>query len=254
MSRIYAYEHGLPFSQSLKNDVLLPITNKKRGIGCLVIDGVPGSGKTTLAVECCDFVEGKPIRLDLKDHPQIAMGGHDLVKKALWCHEHGIKSIIYDEAGDFSKRGAITYFNRDLINFFEKCRALRINIFICLPNVSYLDNAIFGIGIIDGLIHCYNKEENYTEYGVYDAESLGWLRYHATKWPHHQWKAYHIVHPYMRGAFLPLPPERDVQLNALSTTDKVKSIRKHQEDREARERPKEKLKKIEKPLIPNIME
>jgi hypothetical protein len=243
MSRIYHYENGLPFTESLKTDVLVPITTKKRGIGCIIIDGVPGSGKTTLAVEICDYNEGKKISLDKNSHPQIAMGGSELIEKALLCHELDLHNIIYDEAGDFSKRSAITNFNKTLINFFEKCRALRINIFICIPNVCFLDNALFGIGVIDGLIHCYEKEENYTRFGVYDTESLGWLRYQSTKWPHHPWKAYHLCHPYMRGEFLPLSPDRDLLLNQLSTGDKVKSIRKSIE-KKPRGRPKKKKENI----------
>lgn len=226
MTTSYLYECGYPYTESLFTDVLLPITNKARGIGCLIIDGVPGSGKTTLAVHLCDTIEKRPISIGLKDHPQIAMGGEELIEKALKCHEAGYHSIIYDEAGDFSKRSAITSFNKTLINFFEKCRALRINIFICLPNVCFLDNALFGIGVVDGLIHCHTKHKTYTEYGVYDTESLGWLRYYASKWPFHPWKAYTLCRPYMRGAFLPLPPDRDADLNTLSTQQKVKSIRK----------------------------
>jgi hypothetical protein len=149
-----------------------------------------------------------------------------LLEKAEICHKKRIQVITYDEAADLHKRGALTRFNREIMGFFNKYRALNVTVFICLPVFWHLDSDLFDLGIIHGLIHLYDTQEHYTRWGVYDYSGIGYLRMFADKFKYNRRVAYIRQLPYLRGQVLPLTPERDKILDIISTADKKKSIRK----------------------------
>lgn len=245
----YLYDHGLPFSESLKTDVLLPIATLPRGIGLILIGGRPSGGKTTLAVHIADSIEGRPISLDPKDHPQLTLGYKDLISNALKCYKRKHKVMIYDEAGDFSKKATMTKANRTVQQFFERCRALKLHLILVCPNPLELDNSLFKIpGLIQGLIFIESTTATNSSFGVWDTEGIGWLKYYATKWPFHPHMPYRLAHPYMRGHFLNLPPKREEALRILSTDDKVASMIGLSRSMDEQHAPKEKkhLKKKKK--------
>lgn len=225
MSKTFVYEHGFPFTKSLADDVIIPIATMKRGIGLILIGGRPSTGKTTLAVEIADFIEGRPISLDKNDHPQLNLGHKNLIDNALICYRRKYKIIIYDEAGDFSKKSTLTKANRTIQQFFEKCRSLGLLMILVCPNPLEIDNGLFKIpGLIQGLIFIEKSSENDSHFGVYDADGIGWLKYYNTKWPFHPHMPYKMSRPYMRGHFLNLPPGREEKLRSISTDDKVLSM------------------------------
>ena len=154
-----AYNHGYPFSESLFTDVIKPcIKNLKRHPSILVIDGTAGTGKTTLAVQLVDAINKQ--EMDLENGDQLAFGGKDLIAKAEKVSEAGLKVIIFDEA-DIDKRGALSRFNLNLIGFFREYRSLSILIILIIQNVSWLDNRLFEMGVVDGLIHLYSPTDLY---------------------------------------------------------------------------------------------
>ena len=223
MAQKYLYEHGLPFSEDLKTDVLIPITKKlKRIPRVLIIDGTSGTGKTTLGVEIVDFINGEPMNLDPDECVQLARGGLELTEKAEQCKKGGYKVIIYDEASDLNRRGAMTRFNREMTTFFATYRSLGMLIIICVQNVHSLD-VVNDLGLTVGLIHLHNPQEHYTNYMVYDLENLSYLLTFMDKNPRQRRKAYGKSKGYKRGRFLDLPPERAKLLEALSNTQKKKA-------------------------------
>ena len=111
----YLYDNGLPFSQVLADNIdklLLRIHHKK--VAVILIEGGLGEGKTTLITHILDYINKKSglpeLALD-KDEPQLAVGGLQFLRKLRVCISLKLPAEGYDEAGDFSKRGALTGFN-----------------------------------------------------------------------------------------------------------------------------------------------
>ena len=211
------YDHGLPFSSwtvptldSLKKRI------KLKKASCIAIDGPMGEGKTTLATHIADYFQAEPI--DLKK--AIGMGGTQFREKFLEGKKE-LKAIIYDEAGDFSKRGALTKFNREMSSFFETYRGFGIMVIVVLPNFNVLDKMLFDNQVVRVLFHCHDRTDKQGNYAVYDYESMMYLRHYMTKevvTP----KAYKMVTPNSRGHFLDLSPSRSKTLDKLSTEAKLK--------------------------------
>jgi hypothetical protein len=111
------YNHGLPFSEILGETIttLNKRIKLKKAVVVIVAGGL-GEGKTTLSIEIADYQNKlyglPPVDLSLGVKcPQYALGGKDFINKIKACYEKKLPVIIYDEAGDFSKRGALTQFN-----------------------------------------------------------------------------------------------------------------------------------------------
>lgn len=226
------YKHGLPFSESLdKNIVELDNRVMLKKASMLVIDGAVGLGKTTLAVHCADRVNAlhgvDPIKLELKDHPQLAMGGADFLKKMRICWELNLPVIIYDEAGDFTKRGAISRFNSMLNRTFETYRGFKILVILLLPRFYVLDSHLFDLEVPRGLIHVVDRNEKYADFSGYSLVSMNWIRYWVDKLPKAiRYKAYDKVIPNIRGHSLDLDSVRSKQLDRISTREKIEILKK----------------------------
>ncbi|RLC36717.1 hypothetical protein DRH27_04810 [Candidatus Falkowbacteria bacterium] len=224
----YFYEHGLPFPQDLKKEVLEPlIRDLNREPSILVLDGTSGTGKTSLAVhlaDCVNEMNGQLI-VDLtpQNNIQLGHGGVDLTEMSEKASEAGFIVFIFDEA-DFEKKGTMTKYNRNLHKFFREYRQLKILIILVIQSVSWLDNDLHDGGLIKGLIHLHDPTKNYTSYSVYDLENLSYLLDRMERLGRHKKrKAYTVVHGYKRGQFLDLSPERREQLRLLSTSFKKKT-------------------------------
>lgn len=212
------YDTGLPFSQSLAVDVIdESIKNLKRVPSILAIDGTAGTGKTTLAVHIAEYINKGRIRPE-----QLAFGGKDLIHKAEEVSKNKLKVIIFDEA-DIDKRGSLTKFNLNLMGFFREYRSLSILIILIIQNVSWLDNRLWEMGVVDGLIHLHTPTKNDTSYSVYDLENLSYLLYKMSKMGMQKRKAYSFCKGYMRGKFIDLPEERRIALEVMSNEQKAQS-------------------------------
>jgi len=163
-----------PFDNSVitmnLDKIMLRIT-KKNLASVIIIDGGLGLGKTTLAVQLGSYWQGSPINFN----DQIALGGGQLMEKLLICHEKKLKVLIYDEASDFNRRGALTKFNADLNRVFDVCRAFKIIIIIVLPSVKVLDNDLFHKGIVRCLFHVADKGLTYNLNWAYSADRVAYL-------------------------------------------------------------------------------
>jgi len=218
------YSHGLPFSFDLSGDLedqIKRINDNKASM--ILVDGGVGQGKTTLSVEIADFIEGKPI--DLKN--QLALGGTDFIKKLKLCFMNKNKVLIYDEAGDFSSRGALTQFNHMLNRVFETYRAFKIIIILVLPSFTDLDKSLFKKQIPRILIHCSERNNNYGNYSVYSLWHMWYILYKMKKLIVKN-DAFRFTTPCKHGHFLNLPAKRSKELDFISTTNK-KDILGHAE-------------------------
>jgi len=86
----HLYKHGLPFSEKLAENIRDLIDRIKfNKASMIIVDGGVGEGKTTLMVEIADYVNSlygfQEIKLELKDHPQLALGGTSFLKQLRVC-------------------------------------------------------------------------------------------------------------------------------------------------------------------------
>ena len=218
MNKRYFYDNGLPFSDKLSDNLkdLKYRVDTLRKASLIVIDGGVGEGKTTLAVHVAEFLESEEIIFS----KQLGLGGIDFAKKLKECHDLEKIAIIYDEAGDFNRRGALTRFNAMLNRIFETFRAFKIIVILCLPSFHVLDEQLLDKQIPRLLLHCHNKN---TRYGSFKAYSLYRMFYVKDKMKKMIVKpfAYKYTEPNFIGHFLDLTPERSLELDKYSTKGKL---------------------------------
>lgn len=215
------YKNGLPFNNELANNLEDQKTRiKKNKASLIIVDGGVGEGKTTLTVHIADYLNGKPIVFN----EQLAMGGKDFLTKLRTCFKKKHPVIIYDEAGDFNKRGALTRFNAMLNRTFETYRAFKIIVILVLPNFNVLDNDIFDKRIPRLLVNCWARTETYGNFRGYGYYRMLYLRQKMTKLIVKP-QAYSFTRPNFHGHFKDLDPERSKALDKLSTAGKMKELK-----------------------------
>lgn len=220
------YENGKPYSQVLANNIIeIKERLKNNFSSIIVIDGGLGKGKTTLAVEVADDISGEEISLDTKFHPQISMGGEEFLKNLQICYDHRLNCIIYDEAGDFNKRGALTRFNSTITRTFETFRAFKIIVILCLPSFETLDNNLLSSESVRGLIHIVERNNRSGNFAAYNLYRMFYIREQMRRCIVKN-DAYRKTRPNFRGHFLNLSDDRKKQLDTLSTSSKLKELGK----------------------------
>jgi hypothetical protein len=228
MTDVYSY--GLPFSEKLGeniDDLMKRILKKKASL--IIIDGQMGEGKTTLAVQIGQYIErvqkeGKGFDnlysswiFDWDN--ELALGGVEFQDKLQICADKKLHVVIYDEAGDFNKRGAITEFNQMLNRIFQTFRAYKILVICCLPCFDILDKDLFKQGIPRLLINCHDRDDFDGSFRGYDLDSMFYLKKYMHDLPN-PLKAYQMVSPNFRGHFKDLPPALSQKLESLSMKGK----------------------------------
>lgn len=211
------YKNGYKFTNPLPERVsaqMQRIFDKKASL--IVIDGEVGSGKTTLAVEIADYVNKSPIVFQ----EQLAMGGGDFKTKLALCFDKQRVVIIYDEAGDFNSRGALTKFNQQINRVFELYRAFKILVILCLPDFAVLDKSLLKKGIPRMLINCYGRRKNYGKFRVYSLPRMFYLLHWRSKVVVPM-DAYKYQSPNYYGLFKDLNPERAEALEKFSIEGKL---------------------------------
>jgi len=221
------YKSGLPFSEILQTNIIeLDNRISENKASMLLIDGAVGMGKTTLAIHIADELNKlhklHKVELEIKSHCQLAMGGADFLKKMRICWERNLPVIIYDEAGDFSKRGAVSRFNAMLNRTFETYRGFKILVILCLPRFDILDAHLFDLQVPRGLIHIEDRNKKYADFSGYSLVGMNWIRFWSDKLAKAiRYKCYEKVSPNFRGHFLDLETQRSKQLDYISTKEKI---------------------------------
>lgn len=214
------YKDGLPFSKKLGENldpIMARIDKKKASL--LLIDGGLGEGKSTLAIECADYVARKLIDLKIN----YSMGGDQFQENLEICYNKAEVVVIYDEAGDFARRGALTTFNRRLVRIFETYRAFKIMVILALPNFAILDERLFELKIPRLLIHCYGRTENQGNFKCYSLYRMQYIKDRMKKLIIKEF-SYGMVQPNFYGHFLDLSPERSRALDEISIKGKEKIV------------------------------
>lgn len=195
----------------------------------IYIDGGQLSGKTTLAVQAIDYVNkktGKP-EMDLEDvdNVQYAMGGEQFLKKLPEASKAGYRIVVYDEAGDYARKGAMTRFNKTMDMAIDKMRAWKcVIIFICHYFPKQVTSEMIDKGLASCLIHCISRNPNssFTSVKVYDKESISymvnyWIKF--VKVPGHIYR----LTPNFTFDFHDITPERSRLLATLGMKKKKES-------------------------------
>jgi hypothetical protein len=185
----------------------------------IIIDGGVGQGKTTIAVEIADHINNGPIDFE----EQLSMGGMDFQQKLEKCFLNKRKVLIYDEAGDFNRRSALTKFNSDINRIFETFRAFKIVIILILPFFNNLDEQIFYKEIPRILIHVHSRNPRYGKYSVYSLRRIFYLK-NAMKKEIVKPSVYFKQPPNLGGVFYDLETKRSKQLTDFSIKGKFKIL------------------------------
>lgn len=173
----YDFANGKPYDTDLLELALdHQIQRVQRDKPSMIInDGVMGSGKTTLAIHQANYVNkkyGLP-KLDFtKECIQYAIGGADFTTKLRRCAEESLPVIIYDESGDFNRKGALTAFNKNLEQIFRTYRAYKIIVILVLPNFIVLSQDLFRDAIPRMLFHCGFRTPTYGRVTCYSLYSM----------------------------------------------------------------------------------
>ena len=233
----FLYDHGLPFSTKLAenmDDLVERVMNKNKA-GMIIIDGGVGEGKTTLGVHLGDYAQGSYRNVGGKyvqdkskfvtfDN-QLAMGGEIFVGKVRMCFEKNLHVVIYDEGGDFNKRGSLTGFNMMLNRTFETYRAFKVLVIICLPSFHVLDHDLLLKNIPRLLLHLHSRNNNSGEFQGYSLMKMFYLADKMRKIVVKSF-AYDMEDCNFRGHFLDLEPERMNELSDYSIRGKLDILKK----------------------------
>lgn len=226
MKRKFYYNNGLPFGDKLAENLIeldKRIEGKKASM--LVVDGGVGEGKTTLAVEIADYINMLHGMPKIEFSEQLATGGKEFTQKLRKCYEKKLPVLIYDEAGDFNRRGSLTRFNSMLNRTFETFRAFQILVILCLPNFDKLDQYLFDNHIPRLLVHLSNRGDNYGNYSCFGLYRMLLLKSRMSKLNIKNY-AYAMIDPNFRGHFLDLDPDRSKQLDKLTIKNKINILQK----------------------------
>lgn len=229
--KTFYYKSGLPFSSLLAlelDDINLRVKENKASM--VIIDGQIGTGKTTLGVHCADYLNGAYVReeefysfdesksVDLEIG--VALGGSDFTKKLKLSFDKKQAVLIYDEAGDFNSRGALTKFNALLNRVFETFRAFKVVVIMCLPFFASLDGSLLIKGIPRLLVHIDNRNMQYGNYRIYSLWHMFYIL-HKMKKLIVKTDAFRFTDPCSFGHFLDLPKARAKKLDVISTKNKL---------------------------------
>lgn len=222
----YKYKNGKPYDATeLDHSINRQIQRVQQDKPSMIlIDGIMGSGKTTLAVHLGDEINQKynQTKIDLiNESIQYAIGGEDFTTKLRRCYEESKPVIIYDESGDFNRKGALTKFNRNIEQIFRTYRAYKIIVILVLPNFIVLTQDLFRDAVPRMLFHCGHRTNYYGIATCYSLYSMLFImkqmRDRKTVIEQH---SYNNGRPSFKTRFLDLEPERSQALKILSMKGK----------------------------------
>jgi hypothetical protein len=138
---------------------IIPDLHKNDKDCILAIDGKEGTGKSTLGLQLCKFVDNS---FNLN---RVVFTPEEF-KQAIYDAKNG-QAIMYDEAfTGFSSRASLSGINRMLISLIMQIRQKNLFIVIILPTIFLLDKYI-SLFRTRALIHVYENKGRRGFYNVY---------------------------------------------------------------------------------------
>lgn len=225
----YLYNTGKPFNGPISINVDSWRTRISKGKPAgIIICAPPGRGKTTLAVHFAReyLQENIPIK-DICDK-YLGNGFKDTLEKLDKLYMDGGRLIIYDEAGDVSKRRSLSQVNYEILQVINKIRGFNMFVIMIMQDFSMLDGALLTSELFRAGFYIDERHESYSDYSCYDLDSLGRIRYIMSETLKHDLfknKAFVMVEPNFWGQFKNLMPEDADYLHKFSIEAKIKSFR-----------------------------
>jgi hypothetical protein len=137
----------------------------QKDMALILVDGLPGSGKSTVMSQGAYYLSDGKLTLD--DCNFIV---EDLGKGLKNSEKGGVPSL--DEAFELNKRLTQTKKNMEMLSLLQRVRFKQIFVFICLPMFYDLDKNII-LGLANILIHCYRQDFGARgQFAVYNREGI----------------------------------------------------------------------------------
>ena len=226
--RVYEHGHEIKYNNGLKwnrdyfteNIDEQVIRTKNNHPSVIVLDGLYGQGKTTLGVEMGDYISKEHYNTTFDIDKQLGKGINDFLESINWCIANNKNVCIFDEAGEFSKKGTMTRLNKLLNRVFEVFRATKIVLIICVPSIQDLDDSQLKKGLVRFLVNCYGRTtQPFSKLRVYDIERIFYIKHYMKKEVVPA-KAYSKVRPNFHGYFKDLDANVREDLRILDLKDK----------------------------------
>jgi len=226
----FFYSNGLHFTDDIKKNVDRAIQRVfiKGKASLIIVDGVQGEGKTTLATQIAEYVSNSQKKEFLMDL-QYSRGGEQFKEKLAKCYTMKLPGLVYDEAGDFDRKGSMTRYNRDLNQVFQQFRTFKIVVICCLPHFKIIDGSLFTNGIPRMLFHCHDKKKKYSRAKGYSMVRMNKMLHLMRRKNIPANEIYKKVYPNFRGSFKDFEPEMSKKLDVLSSTEKFLFLMENQE-------------------------
>jgi hypothetical protein len=190
----------------------------------LIVDGGVGKGKTHNDVQIADYIsitKGQGvIDLDI----QLARGYEEFFSKLDECIKAKRSVIVYDEAGDFSKKGTLTKINMLLSRVFEQYRQFHIIVILSLPLSDSLDNSLLHNEIPRMILHTDRRFDHWVEGRAYSLKRFFQIKHTMSKLAQKS-LAYNSYPCNFHFRIYKLPEDRAKEVTSFSLVGKKKQIK-----------------------------
>lgn len=190
----------------------------------IIVDGGLGKGKTHLDVQIADYISISNDQGNIDLDIQLARGNEEFFAKLDECIKLKKCVIVYDEAGDFSKRGTLTRINMLLNRVFEQYRQFRIIVVISLPLSDTLDNSLLHNEIPRMVLHVDRRFKKWIEGRAYSLKRFFQIKHTMAKLSQKS-LAYNSYPCNFHFRIYRLPEERAEELDKFSLYGKKQEVK-----------------------------
>jgi hypothetical protein len=224
------YKNGKPFDGPISKNMDAWRTRISKGKPAgVIICAPPGRGKTTLAVHLCrEYLQQPELDIKVICDKYMGNGFKDTLAKLDKVYMEGGKIIIYDEAGDVSKRRSLSQINYEILQVINKIRGFNMFMIMIMQDFSLLDGAIITSELFRAGFYITDRKETYADYDCYSLNGLGRVRWCMSETLKHDLfknKAFTLVEANFWGHYKNLPVSESEYLHKWSIDAKIKSFR-----------------------------